>query len=200
MSTGKTYSQKSFEKDLKELEKLIEKGGMKNKKTNQNNENQNNENQNNENQNNENQNNEQDGGDDDDKYRHFKLVEVNGKSVDYGKANIKEKRSPLSAARKLLGSIALKQGLSGNDKLKLRTTTFSIQETTRGSKKHGKITTYIGKYRKYTPEEMKKAHAAGQSFHMKPEVHLYKEKVHKDYKSPRSPLKGGLPKPHPPKH
>ena len=42
---------------------------------------------------------------------------------------------------------------------------------------------------------MKKAHAAGQSFHMKPEVHLYKEKVHKDYKSPRSPLKGGLHKP-----
>lgn len=183
MSTGKTYSQKSFEKDLKELEKLIEKGGNKNQN----------------NHNDENQNDQQDGGEDDD-YRHFKLVQVNGKSVDYGKANIKMKRSPLSAARKLLGSIALKQGLSGNDKLKLRTTIFSIQETTRGSKKHGKITTYIGKYRKYTPEEMKKAHAAGQSFHMKPEVHLYKEKVHKDYKSPRSPLKGGLLKPRHPKH
>ena len=125
------------------------------------------------------------------KKRNFKLVEVNGKKVDYGHACIKEKRSPLSAARKLLGSVALKQGLTGNDKLKLQKTIFSIQETTRGSKKYGKITTYIGKYRKYTPEEMKKAHAAGQSFHMKPEVALYKEKEqNKNVKSPIL-LKGG---------
>ena len=105
------------------------------------------------------------------KKRNFKVVEVNGKKVDYGHASIKEKRSPLSAARKLLSSIALQQGLTGNNKLKLQKTIFSIQETTRG-KKNGKITTYIGKYRKYTPEEMKKATAAGQSFHMKPEVAL----------------------------
>ena len=125
----------------------------------------------------------------DEKKRNFKLVEVNGEKVDYGHASIKEKRSPLSAARKLLGSVALKQGLTGNDKLKLQKTIFSIQETTRGSKKHGKITTYIGKYKKYTPEEMKKAHAAGQSFHMKPEVALYKPK--QNVESPKL-LKGGF--------
>jgi hypothetical protein len=127
-----------------------------------------------------------------DKKRNFKLVEVNGKKVDYGHTSIKEKRSPLSAARKLLGSVALKQGLTGNDKLKLQKTIFSIQETTRGSKKQGKISTYIGKYKKYTPEEMKKAHAAGQSFHMKPDVALYKGKEqNKNVESPKV-LKGGF--------
>ena len=57
------------------------------------------------------------------------------------------------------------------NKLKLGSVTYHIQETTRGSKTHGKIYgPYVGKYQKYTAEEMKKAERSGQKFSMKPVV------------------------------
>lgn len=179
------YTQKEFEKDLNELEKLI-----KNQKGGNNKEDFDEEDFEEENYEEEDLDDEEDEDEDDYEeneqyggkakyegtYRHFKLVEVDGKKVDYGKSHIKEHQTPINAAKKILLSIALKKGLKANDKLKLPHTVFSIQETTRGSKKHGKISTYSGKYKKYTPEEMKKAQASGQSFKMKPIVKLHHEK------------------------
>jgi hypothetical protein len=104
-------------------------------------------------------------------YRHFRVVELNGKEVKFGKSDITSKQTPLNAAKKLLKSIALHKNLKGLDKLKLGTVIYRIQETTRGAKTHGKIYgPYSGKYQKYSAEEMKKAMASGQTFSMKPIV------------------------------
>jgi hypothetical protein len=91
-------------------------------------------------------------------YRNFKIVELNGKVVDfdYG-ASIKENQTPLNAAKKLLKSICLSMGLKGMKKLQCNVT-FVIKETTHGSKKNI-YGPYKGKYTKYTPEEAKKAKA-----------------------------------------
>jgi hypothetical protein len=115
-------------------------------------------------------------------YRNFKIVELNGKVVDfdYG-ASIKENQTPLNAAKKLLKSICLSMGLKGMKKLQCNVT-FVIKETTQGSKKN-MYGPYKGKYIKYTPEEAKKAKASGIQFKMKPIVKLSKK---------NSPMKGGL--------
>jgi len=117
-------------------------------------------------------------------YRHFKIIEVNGKSVKYdNSASIKEHQTPLNAAKKLLKSICIQMGLKGNKKLECHAT-YIIQETTRGSNKK-MFGPYKGKYLKYTPEEAKKAMASGISFKMKPVV-----KLHKDFSHVKT-IKGG---------
>ena len=168
MSKKNSYTQKQFESDLNQLEKLVSKGGYYSG-------------------NGVGEESHQEGGakDYDGSYRNFKIVEVNGKAVKYDSgASIKEHQTPLNAAKKLLKSICLQMGLKGNKKLDCHVT-FVIQETTRGSKKkiYGP---YKGKYAKYTPEEAKKATASGISFKMKPVV-----KLHKHSSPKKSPMKGG---------
>jgi hypothetical protein len=100
-----SYSQKEFEKDLAELEKLIQKkqnGGAKKEYTGT--------------------------------LRHFTLHEVNGKIVDIGTADIKEHQTPLSAAKKLLSSYCRYENIKSNDRAKVNIS-FTIRETTRGHSK-----------------------------------------------------------------
>jgi hypothetical protein len=183
-----TYTQKDFEKDLSELEKLIE----------ENNKYSNNQRggRNNRNNNNNNDNYYDDDEDDNESYygganseegkRHFKIVELKGKAVDFARITISDKATPLNAAKKALLSIAEKEELEGNDKVKLNVT-FSIQETTQGSKKkiYGP---YSGKFHKYTKEEAEKASYKiklgpnkGKVItpKMKPMVKLHKGNMHK---------------------
>jgi len=144
-----TYTQEQFENDLEELEALIEQSQETN----------------------------QSGGKKTHtgELRHFKLVTVDGKEVDLdATANIKEHQTPLSAAKKLLRSYCRAHKLKEASRLKVDIE-FTIRETNRGSK--NKIYgPYSGKYRKYTPAEMKKAQASGITFHMKPEVKIIKSK------------------------
>jgi len=130
--------------------------------------------------------------------RHFKIVELNGKEVDFGSATVPyltRKTSkypggkpitdaPSRAAKKLLGSIADHKGLEKKDKLKLHAT-YVIKETTRekkGKKMHGP---YVGKYKELTNAEKKTAVRKTKNgkvlagFTMKANVHLKKEKEHK---------------------
>jgi hypothetical protein len=116
-------------------------------------------------------------------YRHFKMVEVDGKPVKTNaRADIKEHQSPLNAAKKLLTSMVKKEKLSDNAKSKL-SVIFYIQETNRESK--SKIYgPYIGKYHKYTPSEAAKASADKGKvfFKFKPMVRLYKGSSKKEQK------------------
>ena len=158
-SDKETYTQEQFEEDLNELEALIEQSQSSNN------------------------NNNQSGGKKTHtgELRHFKLVTVDGKEVDLDcTANIKDHQTPLSAAKKLLRSYCRAHKLKEANRLKVDIE-FTIRETNRGSK--NKIYgPYSGKYRKYTPAEMKKAQAAGITFHMKPEVKLIKDKKNKKAK------------------
>ena len=119
-------------------------------------------------------------------YRHFKIIDVDGKQVKFGTADIKETQSPLNAAKKMLKSIAHEHNLKGNNKLKIKVV-FSIQETTQGSSKKV-FGPYSGKYHKYTEAEMKRATASGIKFRMKPVVKLYKGKS--PMRSPKKSPKG----------
>jgi hypothetical protein len=159
------YTQKQFEKDLSQLEKLISKGGSSSIQQ-------------------EDSQDAQYGGAKEytGSYRNFKVVEVNGKAVKYDSgASIKDHQTPLNAAKKLLKSICLQMGLKGMKKLDCNVT-YVIQETTRGSKKK-MFGPYKGKYAKYSPNEAKKATASGISFKMKPVVKLHKHSSPK--KSPK---------------
>jgi len=109
-------------------------------------------------------------------YRHFKIINLNGKDVNFDYiAKIKETQTPLSAAKKLLKSICLHQGLKGMKKLQCNAT-YIIKETTQSSAKKT-FGPYKGSYIKYTPSEAKKAMASGISFKMKPFVKLSKKNV-----------------------
>ena len=107
--------------------------------------------------------------------RHFRVVSLENKNVSLGGVSISSVASPSDAARKLLKSIAHEKGLEKMKKLNMGKVKFSIQEYTQGSKKkvYGP---YIGYYRKYTAEEMKKATTAKGKvkFTMKPVVKLNK--------------------------
>jgi len=99
--------------------------------------------------------------------RHFKLVEINGKPVNFeSKSSIRQETTkdhkaqrPAVAAKRILRSIAKHNNLKGENKVKLNIV-FSIQETTRNFKSYGKVSTYKGKYIKLTTSEMKKAQKA----------------------------------------
>jgi hypothetical protein len=157
-SVQKQYTQKQFEKDLNELELLIKKGGKEEEEEEEEEE-------------------EMEGGKKEytGTYRHFKMVEVDGKAVKTdARADIKDHQTPLNAAKKLLTSMVKKEKLSDNAKSKLKVI-FYIQETNRDSKSkvYGP---YVGTYYKYTPSEAAKAKAAGGkvSFKFRPVVKLYK--------------------------
>jgi hypothetical protein len=176
------YTQKQFEKDLNELELLIKenslKGGKNNNENNKNNKNNENNENNEDDENDENdENDEMEGGKKEytGEYRHFKMVEADGKPVkSNARADIKEHQTPLNAAKKLLTSMVKKEKLTDNAKTKLKVI-FYIQETNRDSK--SKIYgPYVGTYHKYTPSEAAKAKSAkGKvSFKFKPIVKLYK--------------------------
>ena len=107
--------------------------------------------------------------------RHFRVVSLENKNVSLGGVSISSVASPSDAARKLLKSIAHEKGLEKMKKLNMGKVKFSIQEYTQGSKKkiYGP---YVGHYRKYSAEEMKKATTAKGKvkFTMKPVVKLNK--------------------------
>ena len=107
--------------------------------------------------------------------RHFRVVEMNGKTVSLGEGKITSKASPGDAARKLLSSIAHSKGLEGMKKLDIGKVKFKIQEFTQGSNKkvYGP---YVGYFHKYTPQELKKSSFADpkRAPKMKPVVKLNK--------------------------
>ena len=99
----------------------------------------------------------QKGGKDESNKRTFKVVELNGKVVDFGNFTIKRKTSggnpgpgPLTAARKALQSIAKHLKVNKN---KLNAT-FMIQEITRGKTQYKIYGPYKGSYRKYSAKEL----------------------------------------------
>lgn len=153
------YSSQDFKNDLQKMQKLI---STNNKKDSQNNQN---------------------GGVTGE--RHFVLVELNQKPVDFeASATLKEGQTPLSAAKKMLKSVAHHRNLKGMNKLNLKVV-FSIRETTRGSSKkvYGP---YSGKYHKYTPAELKSREGAfGKTVKafpkLKPVVKLYKSSDAKQF-------------------
>ena len=107
--------------------------------------------------------------------RHFRVVDVDGKTVSFGEGKITSKASPGDAARKLLSSIAHNKGLEGIKKLDIGKVKFKIQEFTQGSKKkiYGP---YVGYFHKYTAQELKKSSFADvkRAPKMKPVVKLNK--------------------------
>ena len=107
--------------------------------------------------------------------RHFRVVQLDGKKVEFGGVSITSKASPGSAARKLLTSIAHEKGLKKNKKASMPKVKFCIQEYTQGSSKkvYGP---YVGHFHKYTAAELKKATTAKGKikFTMKPVVKLSK--------------------------
>ena len=108
-------------------------------------------------------------------YRHFTLNEVDGKSVDVGKVDIKEHQNPLSAAKKLYSSYCRSKGIKSNERNKV-SISFTIRETTRGhSKVYGP---YKGKFIKYDKPVMVKIKSTGKIIkHVgKPDVRLNKSK------------------------
>jgi len=128
--------------------------------------------------------------------RHFKVVNVDGKAVDFGLISIKKYRTPLSAAKKALRVIANHYKKSQKNKETFRAT-FQIYETTRGSsnKTYGP---YNGYFHKYTKEEMAAAttkNSKGVKIvrQFKPMVHLVKRKgnAKQNNKSNLKHLKGG---------
>ena len=153
------YTNSLFQKDLKKLESLVNE-----KKDKEN----------------------QVGGDDseDSNKRFFKIVELDGQIVDFGRLHILKVTKgglrgpgPLSAAKKALLSISQHLGMSGNKKSKINVQ-FMNKETTKDSSKkiYGP---YKGYYHEYTAEEKKKAMIKNKKsgkilsiFHMKPIVKL----------------------------
>ena len=150
----KSYSEQDFSKDLQKLKSLISNKNVKKS---------------------------QSGGKKVGPLRHFKVVMLDKKEVDIGSAEITEKQTPLNAAKKLLRSIAVHKNMKGNAKLSLNAI-FVIRETTQGSKKK-EYGPYSGKYRKYTPEEIKAAETAKGKVHFKmtPVVRLYKSRNEKEF-------------------
>ena len=154
------YSSQDFKKDLQKMQKLIRSNNKKDNNDSQ-----------------------QNGGVTGE--RHFVLVELNQKPVDFeASATLKEGQTPLSAAKKMLKSIAHHRNLKGMNKLNLKVV-FSIRETTRGSSKkvYGP---YSGKYHKYTPAELKSREGAfGKTVKafpkLKPVVKIYKSSDAKQF-------------------
>jgi hypothetical protein len=176
-STQKQYTQKQFEQDLSELELLIKENSLKGGDSGKNDSDNDSDSDSDSKNDSDGENSMHDGGKKEytGLYRHFKMVEADGKQVKSdARADIKEHQTPLNAAKKLLTSMVKKEKLSDNAKTKLKVI-FYIQETNRDSK--SKIYgPYIGTYYKYTASEAAKAKAAkgAVSFKFKPIVKLYK--------------------------
>ena len=165
------YNQKNFEEDLLKLEKIINKNNNKKK-------------------------NNQIGGVDTNE-RHFKIVELDGQVVDFGRISVRKitkggnpGSGPISAAKKALRSISEHLGMSGEKKLKINVQ-FMIKEITQGSSKkiYGP---YKGHYRKYSEQEKKeKKEKTGRNYEMEPIVKLIDLKNKKSNKKNKNNLSGG---------
>lgn len=104
LQSYKNYTEKNFEKDIEELETLVQNnkiGGILDNYIG--------------------------------KIRHFKVVRLDSKEIDIGRVDIRASQTPLKAAKKLLGSIATYHNLKKLNKLDLDVV-FMIKETTRDSK------------------------------------------------------------------
>lgn len=151
------YNQRQFEKDLKELEKMMNKNHHHNNHH---------------------------GGKNDSNERHFKVVELDGQVVDFGRISIRKVTKggkpgpgPIAAAKKALRSICEHLGMSGDKKLKVNVK-FMIKEITQDSDKkiYGP---YRGHYKKYSEKEMKeKKKATGRTYEMEPVVKMIHSKNH----------------------
>ena len=127
--------------------------------------------------------------------RHFKIIELDGKKVDFGYLTLQKKTKsgnpgpgPVSAAKKALRSISDHLDMKKEKKLKINVV-YKIQEITRGSSKkiYGP---YKGYYRKFSAKEMKEKKRKTKSgktitFTMEPIVKLHK-------KNNKKVQKGGL--------
>jgi ribosomal protein L35 len=169
-----SYTNNTFQKDLQKLEEIM--------------------NSNNKKHNNEK---EQNGGNDDemdDDKRYFKIVELDGQVVNFGRLSIRKLTKPgrgnpggkpgpgpLAAAKKALRSISEHLGMSDDKKLKVHVQ-FMIKEITRSSDSKKIYGPYEGYYKKYTEQEMKeKKKLTGRDYKMEPVVKLIDKKNYKKH-------------------
>jgi len=127
--------------------------------------------------------------DEDDGRKRYRVVSLNGEEVKIGKVSIGADSTPLRAAKKLLRSIASHKGLSGSRKGDLKSVVFEIKEITRGSSKKT-YGPYVGKYKKYSPEEIKKASYKIDGKVIKPSMKAV-VKLHKHHFAKKKGRKGG---------
>ena len=87
--------------------------------------------------------------------RHFRVVQLDGKKIEFGGVSITSKASPGNAARKLLTSIAHEKGLKKNKKASMSKVKLLYSREPQGSSKkvYGP---YVGHFHKYTAAELKK--------------------------------------------
>lgn len=175
-----SYSNNAFQKDLQKLEEIMN----NNKKYNKSNIVDDDEH-------------EQYGGDDgemDDDKRYFKIVELDGQVVNFGRLSIRKLTKPgrgnpggkpgpgpLAAAKKALRSISEHLGMSDDKKLKVHVQ-FMIKEITRSSDSKKIYGPYQGYYKKYTEQEIKdKKKITGRDYKMEPVVKLIDKKNYKKH-------------------
>ncbi len=146
----KKYTQKMFQTDLKKLEFFLNNNKeMSSNKS------------------------KSEGGSKNSQTRRFKMIEANKNEVNIGYVKINsDKGSPYQAAKKLFSSYCHNKDLTGNDKLKVKTT-FTIQETTKDSN-HKIYGPYVGSWKSLNKEEKKSASRAGIQFNMRSKVKLLK--------------------------
>jgi len=175
-----SYTNNTFQKDLQKLEEIMNSNNKKknNKKKNMK---------------------EQNGGNDDDAKmdedkRYFKIVELDGQVVNFGRLSIRKLTKPgrgnpggkpgpgpLAAAKKALRSISEHLGMSDDKKLKVNVQ-FMIKEITRSSDSKKIYGPYEGHYKKYTEQEMKeKKKLTGRDYKMEPVVKLIDKKNYKKH-------------------
>ena len=175
-----SYTNNSFQKDLQKLEEIMSKN-----KTHFSDESDS-----------ESESKEQYGGDDemDEDKRYFKIVELDGQTVNFGRLSIrkitkpgrgnpggKPGPGPLAAAKKALRSISEHLGMSDDKKLKVNVQ-FMIKEITRSSDSKKIYGPYQGYYKKYTEQEMKeKKKKTGRDYKMEPVVKLIDKKNYKKH-------------------
>lgn len=143
----------------------------------------------------------------DEKKRYFKIVELDGQVVDFGRLSVrkitkamrgnpggKPGPGPLGAAKKALRSISDHLGMSGDKKSKVHVQ-FMIKEITRSSDSKKIYGPYEGYYKKYSEKEMKeKKKKTGRDYTMEPVVKLINKNNYKKHifnKSNKNMQKGG---------
>lgn len=111
------YTDASFKRDIRQLERLINGFSTRSPKTSST----------------------MHGGEPKENVRSFKVVSVNGKPTAEGRYTLKPNQDPRAAAARAYTQLCKKNGMAHSEKCKY---TFSLRETTRGSKH--KVYTYKG--------------------------------------------------------